>query len=161
MKKTFCFVLTLFILILSHAQINRTESSCKAKVLQKWEILSQEGHYDVAIFELKKQINLGGKKTKHRDYWHLGQLYAFKNDYDTAIIYIRKSTNIVDLLFDKYWRYYYKGTMAFLKRDKDKLYKYYMKMEKENSAYYEGNTNILKSLYLNFEKQYLDAYNCK
>jgi len=123
------------------AQINTTVSSCKQRELQKWELLSQEGKYEEAIIELQKQIVLGDKKSKHKDYWHLGQLYAFENDYATAVVYIKKSTNTIDLLVDKYWKYYYKGTIAFLQRKKNKLHKYYKKMQKEKSEYYEGNAS--------------------
>jgi tetratricopeptide (TPR) repeat protein len=140
------------------AQISTCGPSCRNRELQKWEILSQEGKYDEAIIELQNYILFGDKESKHKYYWHLGQLYAFKNDYATAVIYLKKSTKIFDLLFDKYWRYYYKGTIAFLQRKENKLHKYYLKMQKENSEYYKGNTSTLKSLYINFEKPYLDAY---
>jgi tetratricopeptide (TPR) repeat protein len=139
------------------AQTNTT-TACKKRELQKWELLSQEGKYDEAIIELQKQIKLADKKSKHKDYWHLGQLYAFKNDYATAIIYLKKSTNSFDLLFDKYWRYYYKGTIAFLQRKKNKLQKYHKKMQKAKAEYYKGNAATLESLYLNYEKPYLEAY---
>jgi tetratricopeptide (TPR) repeat protein len=140
------------------AQIETEAPSCKKRELQKWELLSQEGKHEEAIVELQKQIDLGDKKSKNRDYWHLGQLYAYNNDYETAIVCLKKSTNFIGLLFDKYWRYYYKGTLAFLERDKNKLQKYYKKIQKGNSAYYEGNVNTLKSLYNQFDKTYLEAY---
>jgi tetratricopeptide (TPR) repeat protein len=139
------------------AQTN-TAAVCKKRDLQNWELLSQEGKYDEAIIELQNQIKLGNKDSKHKDYWHLGQLYAFKNDYATAIIYLKKSTNSFDLLFDKYWRYYYKGTIAFLQRKKKKLQKYHKKMQQAKSEYYKGNATTLESLYLNYEKPYLEAY---
>ncbi|MDD2387214.1 MAG: hypothetical protein PHP52_10585 [Bacteroidales bacterium] len=143
------------------AQTLTTGSSCKQRVLQAWELLAQDGKYEEAIVELQKQIDLSNKKFKYRDYWHLGQLYAYKNDYTTAIFYLKKSTNLFDQLFDKQWRFYYKGTIAFLERDKAKLLKYHEKMQKQNSAYYEGNANTLKSLYENFDKQYFEAYSLK
>ncbi|PLW95056.1 MAG: hypothetical protein C0592_00930 [Marinilabiliales bacterium] len=135
-----------------------SEPSCKVRVMQKWELLSQEGKFDEAIIELNRHIDSTGNKSKHQNYWHLGQLYAFNNDYDTAVQYMKKSTSIFDLMFDKYWRLYYKGTIAFLQRDKEKLQKYYLKLLQHNSAYYERNTKTLESLYLNFDEQYFDAY---
>jgi tetratricopeptide (TPR) repeat protein len=160
LQKLFLFlVVTHFLCFEISAQINRTESLCKKRVLQKWEILSQEGKYEEAIAELQKQMDLEDNKSKHKNYWHLGQLYAFNGDYATAISHLKKSTNMFDLLFDKFWRYYYKGTIAFLQRDKTKLNKYNSKMQKKKSAYYEGSTNTLKSLYENFDKEYVEAYN--
>lgn len=152
-------VLSPFLCFEISAQTNRSDSSCKKRVLQKWENLSQDGKYEEAIAELRKQMNFEDNKSKHKDYWHLGQLYAFNNDYDSAICYFKKSANMFDLLFDKFWRYYYKGTIAFLQRDKTKLNKYNCKMQKKKSAYYEGSANTLKSLFENFEKEYFEAYN--
>ena len=63
-------------------------------------------------------------------------MYACNNDYENAIKYIKKSSSIFNRMFDEGWRWYYKGTIAFLDRDKDKLYHYYSKLNNSNTGYY-------------------------
>ncbi|MDD2634749.1 MAG: hypothetical protein PHW82_04550 [Bacteroidales bacterium] len=162
LKITICILITFQLHNIGiFAQADSTGFLCRTRELQAWEVLSQNGKYEEAIVELTQQIDLDNKRLNNKDYWHLGQLYAYKNDYIIAIYYLKKSTNLFDRIFDKEWRFYYKGTIAFLKRDKDKLLKYYEKLQKQNSTYYKRNANTLKSLYENFEKGYFEAYNNK
>ena len=104
--------------------------------------------------------SMQGKKQKDKkmDYWHLGQMYACDNDYATAIIYLKKSTNMGGRLMDREWRLYYKGTLAFLKKDKMKLKTCHTRLWGKHSSYYEKNACALKGLYENFDKPYREAY---
>jgi len=152
----------LVILLITFCSVQAQDESepglCKKRKLEKWEELANKGKYKDAIDELVNYININPKKNKHRDYWHLGQLYAFDDNYHKALKYFRKSTNIFDKLADREWKLYYKGTIAFLKRDKDKLKRTIDKLLKMHSLYYKENANRLKALYDNFEKTYLEAY---
>ena len=136
---------------------------CPRLIKEKWMLLSDSGKYDEAIKILFDTIHHSKAKNKLRDYWHLGQLYACVGRYDTAIVYLRKSTNFFNKLFDREWRLYFKGTIAFLKKDQKKLTVCYNRLWKKHSAYYESNACKLKLLYDNYEKPYKTIYsmNCK
>lgn len=102
-------------------------------------------------------------KNKNAIFWHIGQLYAYNNEYNYAIEYMKKSTSFLDQLFDREWRLYYKGTIAFLKKDMKNLKNYNDKLWNKHSEYYYFNACKLKALYDNFDKSYKLAYDepCK
>lgn len=127
---------------------------------EQWRVLADSGRYHEAINILMDSIHMSKQKNRNRksDYWHAGQLFAFNNEYDSAIVYIKKSTGFFDTLLDREWRLYYKGTLAFLKRDKKKLRHEYDKLSKKHSDYYYFNTCKLKALYDNFDQPYRVAY---
>ena len=140
------------------AQSINSGKTCKKRKVEKWEQLANEGNYQEAINLLLKSMEENKNAHKHRDYWHIGQYFALDNNYNKAIIYLKKSTNIFQRSVDREWRLYYKGTIAFLKRNKRDLKKYHDKLWKNHSGYYEKNACRLKALYENFEKPYKDAY---
>ncbi len=128
-----------------------------------WRALADSGKYNDAINILLDSLNTNKHKNNHGTYWHVGQLYACNNEYAFALKYIKKSTSFFDKLFDREWRLYYKGTIAFLKKDKEKLKIYNYKLWNKHSDYYYFNACKLNALYDNFDKPYLVAYNitCK
>jgi hypothetical protein len=79
-------------------------------------------------------------------YWHLGQLYAMKNNIKNAVHYMKQSINPSD----DQWNDYVYATIAFLLNDKKSFIKY---SQKENY-----NKNTLKRLKAKWNKPYKDAY---
>ncbi|GLU44742.1 hypothetical protein [Allomuricauda sp. NBRC 101325] len=118
---------------------------------EKWRILSDDGKYLEAASELLFLLLSDSSRNAHADYWHIGQMYAMANDYEKAIFYMDKAA--VDIS-DEQWIWYYKGTIAFLKRDKPKLQKYADLLGKEHSKYYKVNADALEKLLVNFDKGY-------
>ena len=121
---------------------------------EKWRVLSNEGKYLEAASELLYFVLSDSTRNAHADYWHIGQMYAMANDYEKAIFYMDKSAIGVK---DEQWNWYYQGTIAFLKRDKQQLQKYARLLSKEHSVYYKANADVLKKLLANFEKGYGEA----
>jgi tetratricopeptide (TPR) repeat protein len=120
---------------------------------------SNEGNYNKAIACLKHELDTAeNKRQKHNTLWHLGQMYACKNDYDTAILFMKKATHLMTYFIDKQFYWYYRGTIAFLKRDKEKLQKYYRKLWPYRDGYYRKNALMLKKLYDDFEKPYAEIF---
>jgi hypothetical protein len=150
------FIFLIFPLIF-YAQSSVEKYSCKKEKPELWRLLSEEGKYKDAIKVILDSLNANKTRNKSADYWHIGQLYAFDNDYKTAIVYIKKSSGFFNRLFDREWRFYYKGTIAFLKRDKKKLKTYNTKLWEKHSEYYHKNACTLNNLYENFEKPYKEA----
>lgn len=131
---------------------------CNLRTTEKWRIFAEEEKYSQALEILFDSIESSNCKNKNSIYWHIGQVYAYDNDYQTAIKYLKKSSDIFSLTFDRDWRLYYKGTIAFLKRDKNKLEKIGTKLCAKHSAYYYRNVCVVKSLNENFDDTYKNAY---
>jgi len=87
----------------------------------KWSKLADEGKYQEAIDELFIELEKDSIKNKHSIHWHIAQMYAFDNDYQNAIKYFRKSIKFYIWIFDREYYLYYKGTIAFVKRNKKRL----------------------------------------
>lgn len=152
----------LFTIILFHscaifAQTDQNKYVCKKLEKEHWRELSEHGKFKEAISELFDTLQHQKHVNKHSVYWHIGQLYAFDNDYEKAIHYLKKSTNIFSRTFDREWRLYFNGTIAFLQKDKEKLQKCYDKLWNKHSAYNEKNALVLKGLYDNFDKTYWEV----
>lgn len=137
------------------------KSICKKEAKELWRELADSGRFDDAINILLDSIQKNKQKEKSSYYWHVGQLYACNNEYTKALAYMKKSTNFFDKLFDREWRLYYNGTIAFLKKDKKKLKKSNDKLWNKHSDYYYHNACKLKLLYENFEKTYREVYDIK
>ncbi len=150
------YIFLLFPLIF-YAQSSSEKYSCKNEKPELWRVLSDKGKYKEAIKVIFDSLQANKKRNKSADYWHIGQLYAFDNDYKTAIVYIKKSSGCFSKIFDREWRLYYKGTIAFLKRNKKKLKKYNTKLLKKHSEYYYKNAFTLTNLYENFDKTYKEV----
>lgn len=159
--KTFIFITILIFPSIFYAQSSDVKYSCKKESPKLWRTLSSEGKYTDAIKILLDSLHTDKNRNKSADYWHIGQLYAYANDYKTAIIYIKKSSGFFDRLLDREWRLYYKGTIAFLKRDKKKLKTCNAKLWKKHSEYYYKNACTLCNLYENFDKPYKEASEIK
>lgn len=159
--KTFLFIYLLIFPLIFYAQSSSEKYSCKKENPELWRVFSDEGKYKEAIKIILDSINANKSINKSADYWHIGQLYAFDNEYKTAIVYMKKSSGYFIRLFDREWRLYYKGTIAFLERNKKKLKKYNTKLWKKHSGYYYKNACTLNNLYENFDKTYKEASEIK
>lgn len=157
MKMVFAFILCLMSFYVL-AQCDSTEV-CQ---IEEWRMHSNSGNYKKAIECLNQELQKAEHRhQKHSILWHLGQMYACENEYDTAIIFLKRSTNLWTCLVDRQFYWYYRGTIAFLKRDKKKLYKYYLKLWPYKNGYYRKNALMLKRLYDNFEKPYSENFRKK
>lgn len=158
MKLYLCFSMMLAFFSVNIAQTTNKENICQMKAKEQWRVYADSGRYNEAIDILLDSI----QKSKHKDqkkyYWHIGQLYACIDEYDTAIDYLKKSAGFFDTFIDREWRLYYRGTIAFLKKDKRKLYHYTDKLWNKHSAYNYSNACRLKALYENFETPYRVAF---
>lgn len=140
------------------AQTTNENNVCKIGTKEQWRELADSGRYDDAIVILLDSIQKNKHINKNSTYWHLGQLYACNNKYEIAIEYMKKSTSFFDKIFDREWRLYYMGTIAFLEKDKPKLKTCNDKLWNKHSEYYYFNACKLKALYENFDKPYKLVY---
>lgn len=146
------FILMFAFSCVNFAQNTNKTYTCKIQTKELWRELADSGRYNEAIKILLDSADIC--KNSKSIYWHIGQLYACNNDYDLAIKYMKKSSSFFDKLFDKEWRLYFNGTLAFLNRDKKKLNFYYQKLWKKHSEYYYSNAFLLKTLNENFDLNY-------
>jgi len=162
--KIFFQILLLFTFFsISTAQTTNKNYVCKKETNELWRELADSGRYHEAINILLDSIQKNKIKNKKSTFWHVGQLYACNNEYELAINYLKKSTGFIDKIFDREWRLYYNGTIAFLQRDKKKLKAYHDRLWNKHSEYYYCNAFKLKAFYENFEKPYRWVYDmpCK
>lgn len=103
------------------------------------------------------QVQSDSTRNEHADYLHIARSYGYLNDYEKAIFYLNESMDGLSEKDDKLFWWYYKGTLAFFKRDKKKLKLYLDKLKENHSSYYKNNYKTLESLYFNFGKGYLEA----
>ena len=121
-----------------------------------WRKLSHSRQEKEAIKYMLSYLNIN--KSKLEDYqvggilWHIGQLYAFINDYDNAIKYMSKN-NVRDSIEPNYQM----GTIAFLKKDINELIKYYNILLKNDPTGGSGR-DILKGFIDGFNKPYNQVY---
>lgn len=125
---------------------------------QDWRKLSKNGNFVEAASELLYLVLSDSTRNENADFWHIGQLYATDNQYEKAIFYFKKSMIGRSENDDKQYWWYYKGTLAFLQKNKSELKKYSNLLEENHTNYYANNAKILKSLLLNFKKPYSKAY---
>lgn len=134
---------------------NRVEVNSK-KEPELWMSLEENSKFLEAASYLLYKVQSDSTRNKHADYWHIGRMYGYLNDYEKAIFYLTKSTKNINPNDEQWWWYFY-GTIAFLERDKETLLKYMDKLNKDHSQYYESNAKTLVSLYENFDKNYREA----
>lgn len=151
-------VFTILFSLLAFSSYSQATIVGPVKKYKVWELLAKEGKYHKAIDTLHYFLEKTDSLNEHAENWHLGQYYASINDYDSAIKYFRKSSNCFHRLVDREWRLYFKGTVAFLKRNDKKLKRISERLWRIHSAYYEGNAIVIKQLYDNFDKNYMEAY---
>jgi len=146
MKLLFYFVLICTSFAACFAQTSDSNAGCNKEATAYWRQLADSGRYNEAIEVLLDSIQKDNHKADRRNYWHVGQLYAFNNEYAEAIEYMKKSTGFFDKIFDREWRLYYNGTIAFLSRNKHKLNDCNEKLWNRHTQYYYVNACRLKSL---------------
>ena len=163
MKLTFCFFIVCSLMPTCYPQVMENNGLSTSETKEKWRALADEERYHEAISILLDSLQNIQKKNKHANYWHIGQLYACNNEYNFAVKYMKKSTNFLDKLFDREWRLYLNGTLAFLKRNQPKLKVCNDKLLHKHSDYYKFNVCTLNALYENYDKPYKLAYriDCK
>ena len=121
-----------------------------------WRKLAHNGQEKKAIEYMINYLN--ANKSNLEKYqiggilWHIGQLYAFINDYDNAIKYM-SNNNVQDSIETNYQM----GTIAFLKKDYNKLKKYYNILLKNDPTGGSGR-DILKRFIDGFNKPYNQVY---
>lgn len=121
-----------------------------------WRKLAHSGNYSDAINYMKNYLN--NNKAKLENYqigaisWHVGQLYAFNDDYRNAIKFMSMK-NVSDTIEPNYQ----KGTISYLRRDLNGLQKYYNVLVKNDSTG-ESDKDILKNFIDNFDKPYKETY---
>lgn len=124
---------------------------------QDWRKLSQNGNFVDAASELLYLTLSDSTRNRHADFWHIGQIYAQDNQYQKAIFYLKKSMKDHTEMDDKQYWWYYKGTLAFLQKDKERLEKFSKLLGENHTNYYSNNAKVLKSLLNNFDKPYFEA----
>lgn len=122
-----------------------------------WMSLEENSQFMEAASYLLYKVQSDSTRNKHADYWHIGRMYGYLNDYEKAIFYLTKSTENINPNDDEQWWWYFYGTIAFLERDKEALLKYMTKLSKVHTQSYESNAKTLESLYKNFDKGYWEA----
>ncbi len=122
-----------------------------------WWKMEREGEYLKVANHLLYKVQSDTTRNTHADYLHIARNYGYLNDYDKAIFYLNKSMDGESEQKDELYWWYYKGTIAFFKRDKKTLEIYLKKLESNYTPFYENNYKTLKSLYLNFDKGYKEA----
>lgn len=122
-----------------------------------WMSLEENSQFLEAASYLLYKVQSDSTRNKHADYWHIGRMYGYLNDYEKAIFYLSKSTENINPNDDEQWWWYFYGTITFLERDKEALLKYMTKLNIGHTQYYEPNAKTLVSLYKNFEKGYREA----
>ena len=121
-----------------------------------WRKLANSGQEKKAIEYMLNYLKINKPRLKNFQIgailWHIGQLYAFINDYYNAIRYMSKS-NVKYSIEPNYQ----KGTIAFLKKDINLLKKYYNILLKNDPTRGSGR-DILKRFIDNFNKPYSQVY---
>jgi tetratricopeptide (TPR) repeat protein len=121
-----------------------------------WRKLAHSGQEKKAIEYMINYLNVNKSNLEKYQIggilWHIGQLYAFINDYDNAIKYM--SNNSVR---DSIETNYQMGTIAFLKNDYNELKKYYNVLLKSDPTGGSGR-DILKRFIDGFNKTYNQVY---
>lgn len=121
-----------------------------------WRKLANKGSERDAINYMNTYLKTNKNKLKKNQIgailWHIGQLYAFINDYNNAIRYM--SQQYVQYSIEPNYQL---GTIAFLKKDLIALKKYYTILQKKDPTGGSGK-NILKRLIAGFGKPYSQVY---
>lgn len=97
-------------------------------------------------------------------YWHAGQVYAMQGLTELAIARFEKSFDPLEKADAPLkWNSYVRGSIAFLKRDKDGLIKARDHLRAGNGSKPDPNLKILEAFVRCFQKPYKEAYNpdCK
>lgn len=125
-----------------------------------WRKLAENKEYEKAGYLIVSYLENNKKlSNKHALHWHAGQMFAKAQNDTVAIRHFRKTYNFLYKWFGgedgKTWYYYAKGTVAFIKRDKEKLSKIIKTWDK--SLPKDGNYSSLVKLYENWNSPYLEA----
>ncbi len=121
-----------------------------------WRNLAHSHRYNDAIIYMKTYLN--NNKYNLEDYqigailWHIGQLYAFNDDYKNAIKFMSMKN-----VYDSIEPNYLKGTISYLNGDLEQLQKYYNILVKNDPTGGSGR-DILKNFIDNFDRPYKEIY---
>lgn len=125
-----------------------------------WRKLANTKEYEKAGNMIVSYLKKNKKRTNSQSLqWHAGQMFAKAQNDKQAIFYFKKTYNFLYRLFGgdegKAWYFYAKGTVAFIKRDKERLQKMIQKWDKNLPK--DRNYDALVQLYENWDKKYLEA----
>lgn len=146
------------------AQNTNKEFSYKQPIFDSdtccWRKLAKNKEYekagDLIVSYLKKNKKPSNTHSLH---WHAGQMFAKAQNDRLALRHFRKTYDFLYKWFGgedgKTWYYYAKGTVAFIKRDKEKLSKIIKTWDK--SLPKDDNYSNLVNLYENWNSTYLEA----
>lgn len=127
-----------------------------------WRKLSSENKNAESAALLENYINNSSNAiNKHSLNWHAGQMFAMAGNKPKAIKYMKKTYSVFYRWFGgqegKEWYYYAKGTVSFIRRDKEKLQRMITLWHK-NKLSQNGNLKELEKLLDNWDKTYNEAY---
>ncbi len=125
-----------------------------------WRLLSSQKKYAEAADLIVQYLNTKSTiNNKHSLNWHAGQMFAMAGNKDEAIKYFNKTYSFISKFFSdedgKQWYYYAKGTVAFIKRDKEQLNRILNKWKAKYPA--TKNYLALKKLYDKWDENYETA----
>lgn len=160
MMKRLLFIFLLCFSINSFSQtISYTESQFNSDTCC-WRLLSAQKKYAEAAGLIVQYLNNNSQiKNKHSLNWHAGQMFAMAGNKNEAIKYFNKTYSFLSKVFSdedgKQWYYYAKGTVAFIKRDKEQLNRILNKWKAKYAA--TKNYLALRKLYDKWDEDYETA----
>ena len=87
-------------------------------------------------------------------HWHLGQIHAFNDNYEDAIIEMDQSYEGGSVT----WECYVSGSIAFLEKDMDALQESLATLRAQEN---QMNIEILEKFVTHFDASYVQAYNAR
>lgn len=159
MKRLFCIFLLCFSIkgftqttFYTETQFN-SDTCC-------WRLLSAQKKYAEAADLIVQYVNTNSTiNNKHSLNWHAGQMFAMADNKDKAIKYFNKTYSFISKVFSdedgKQWYYYAKGTVAFIKRNKEQLNRILNKWKQKYPI--TKNYLALKKLYDKWDEDYATA----
>lgn len=110
--------------------------------------------YEVCRLLIPEYISMNGLSSKQSRllHWHLGQVHAFNDHYEEAIVEMKQS--YMDEL-SLPWKFYVDGSIAFLERDKPTLEAALDNLKAENN---QMNLEFLEKFVKYFDLPYSEAY---
>jgi hypothetical protein len=126
-----------------------------------WRLLADKQCYKEAASLIQTYLN----KKKSFSEWqkanlsfHAGQMYAFANDYQKAIVNFKRAIWAVPTGSPVRWNEYVKATIAFLEKDKLQLTKYRDIVAQENNPANIRNLEVLDDMLTFFDSTYSKVY---
>lgn len=124
-----------------------------------WRALAAEHKYAESAQLIVYYLKTGKVTNRQSLHWHAGQMFAFAKNDTAALEHLGKTHNVFQRWFGgdggKTWYYFARGTIAFLKRDKNRLEKIVAHWGKKLPQ--DNNYSELEKLLANWELDYRTA----